>query len=228
TGLNSISTTANVGNPGLEPEKTWKASAQWKRPLGQRGSISLTGFYDQIEDTQDFISPAFAPGSTAVGNIGDGERWGGRIEATFPLDAVGVKNGLLKINAGAQDSSVTDPLTGAEREISLETEYDWSIDFRQDIPSLKFAWGGNFASALQMTPTGVVLPPGPHTQYRIDRIEITDPGEGDLDLFVETTRLLGGALIRLTAANLFDTEKEVERQFFTPNRIPPGAFTSRE
>ncbi len=228
TGLDSISTTANVGNPNLEPEKSWKAGAQWKRPIGQRGSISLTGFFDKIEDTQDFISPSFAPGRTAVGNIGDGERWGGRIEATFPLDAVGVANGLLKINAGAQESSVTDPLTGEEREISLETEYDWSIDFRQDIPSMKIAWGGNFSSALQMTPIGTVLPPGPHTQYRVDRIEATDPGEGDLDLFLETTRFLGGALVRLTAANLFDAEKEVERLFFTPSRIPPGDFTSTE
>ena len=40
TGLNSISSTANVGNTNLEPEQTWKLSAQWKRQIGQRGSIS--------------------------------------------------------------------------------------------------------------------------------------------------------------------------------------------
>ena len=66
TGLNSISTEANVGNPNLEPEQTWKASAQWKRPIGQRGSISLTGFYDDIEDTQDFI-PVIAPCAPPAG-----------------------------------------------------------------------------------------------------------------------------------------------------------------
>jgi hypothetical protein len=200
---------------------------QWKRPIGQRGSISLTGFYDDIEDTQDFISPPFALGRTAVGNIGDGQRWGGRIEATFPLDSVGVKNGLLKFNVGAQESRVTDPLTGEEREISNETEYDWSIDFRQDLPSVKVAWGGNFASALPIAPGAVIAAP-PNTLYRIDRIETADPGEGDLDLFVETTRFLGGALVRLTAANLFDAEKEVDRRFFTPSRIPPGVFSSTE
>ena len=38
TGLNSISSSANIGNPQLVPEQTWKASAQWKRALGPRGS----------------------------------------------------------------------------------------------------------------------------------------------------------------------------------------------
>jgi len=83
TGLNSISSQANVGNTQLLPEQTWKASLQWKRALGPRGSISLTGFYDDIQDTQDFIlvagactTPAGTPGQcTAVGNVGDGKRW---------------------------------------------------------------------------------------------------------------------------------------------------------
>src|SRR5262249_47538670 len=160
-----------------------------------RGSVSLTGFYDDIEDTLDFIavpvtaSPFF---DTAVGNIGDGKRWGAKIEATLPLDAVGIANGQLKLNATAQDSEATDPLTGQKREIGGETEYDWSIDFRQDIPAWKVAWGGNYSSI------------GPNTAWRVDRTELTDPGEGDLDLFLETTRFLGGALIRITAANLFD------------------------
>jgi outer membrane receptor protein involved in Fe transport len=228
TGLDTISSTANIGNPNLEPEQTWRVSGQWKRPIGKRGSISFTGFYDQIEDTQDFIAvqlttPACtlnpnAAGCvrTAVGNIGDGERWGGRFEATFPLDDIGIKNGLLKINAGATDSKVTDPLTGEERRISRQVEYDWLIDFRQDIPEWKVAWGGNYSSI------------GANHEFRSERIETIDPGEGDLDLFVETTRFLGGALIRVTAANLFDPEREVDREFFAPSRIPPGAFSGTE
>lgn len=232
TGLDSISNTANVGNPDLEPEQTWKASVQWKRPIGQRGSISITGFYDDIEDTQDFISvtvpcPTLAAPSAvcfrnAVGNIGDGERWGGRIETTLQLDTIGVKNGLLKLNVGAQESSVIDPFTLEEREISNETEYDWSIDFRQDIPSMKIAWGGNFASALPVA-AGSATVASPTTLYRVDRIEGVDQDEGDLDLFIETTRFLGGALIRLTAANLFDAERNVERQKFVVTELNPGA-----
>jgi outer membrane receptor protein involved in Fe transport len=103
TGLDSISNTANVGNPNLEPEQSWKANLQWKRPIGERGSISVTAFYDDIEDTQDFIaSQLTTPAAcvlvtptpaacirTAIGNVGDGKRWGGRVEASVPLDFSG-------------------------------------------------------------------------------------------------------------------------------------------
>lgn len=217
TGLNSISSSANIGNPQLVPEQTWKASVQWKRALGPRGSISLTAFYDDIEDTQDFITvpppsgfvcrtPSGTVGQcTAVGNIGDGTRWGGRIEATLPLEAVGVAGGIVKLNVGAQDSEVTDPRTGATRQISAEQEFDWAAEFRQDVPAMKFAWGGKVNSV------------GPTPSYRADRLETTEPGDPNVDLFVETTAFLGGLLVRVTAANLLDVEKETDRVYVTPN-----------
>ena len=81
---------------------------------------------------------------------------------------MGFKNGLLKLNAGAQESSVTDPLTGEERQISNETEHDWAVDFRQDIPSMKIAWGGKIASTLPVAAGAAIVAP-PATQYRVDR-----------------------------------------------------------
>ncbi len=212
TGLNSISSSANIGNPLLVPEQTWKASAQWKRALGPRGSISLTAFYDDIQDTQDFVrvagvctTPAGTPGEcTAVGNIGDGKRWGGRIEATFPLESVGVAGGIVKLNVGAQDSEVTDPLSLQTRQISSEQEFDWAAEFRQDIPAMKLAWGGKVNSV------------GPIPYYRADRLEATEPKDPNVDLFVETTALLGGLLVRVTGANLLDVQKETERDYATP------------
>lgn len=212
TGLNSISSSANVGNPQLRPEQTWKASLQWKRPLGPRGSLSITGFYDDIKDTQDFITvagvcttPTGGPGAcTAVGNIGDGTRWGGRIEATLPLDDMGVAGGILKLNVGAQDSEVTDPVSLQKRQISSEQEFDWSADFRQDVPSMKFAWGGKVNSV------------GPMPHYRADRLETVEPKDPNVDLFVETTAFLGGLLVRVTAANLLDVQKETDRNYYVP------------
>jgi outer membrane receptor protein involved in Fe transport len=220
TGLNSIASSANIGNPLLVPEQTWKASAQWKRPLGERGSLSISAFYDDIEDTQDFINaqdlaasgivvPTFCltpePGAgacTAIGNIGDGTRWGARIEATLPLDSVGVGGGLLKLNVGAQESEVTDPITGEAREISSEQEFDWLLDFRQDLPAMKMAWGAKINSI------------GPIPSYRADRFEVVEPKDPNVDLFVETTSLLGGMLVRVTAANLLDVAKETERNYY--------------
>jgi len=218
TGLNSISTQANLGNPQLVPEQTWKASAQWKRPLGERGSLSITGFYDDVEDTQDFIqvagvctTPALTAGAcTSVGNIGDGKRWGARIEATLPLDGVGVAGGLLKVNVGAQDSEVVDPVSLQTRQISAEQEFDWLVDFRQDIPSMKVAWGFRANTV------------GPLPQYRGDRLEIVEPRDPNLDVFVETTSLLGGLLVRLTAANVLDAEKDTDRLYYVPPTRTPA------
>ena len=212
TGLPNISSGgANVGNPNLKPEQTWKANLQWKRPLGPRGSIALTAFYDDIEDTQDFVSaagtctlPTNLPGPcTAVGNIGDGKRWGGRIEATLPLDTVGVGGGLLKLNVGAQDSEVVDPVSLRKRQISSEQEFDWLVDFRQDLPAMKFAWGTKVSSV------------GPLPNHRMDRLETIEPKDPNVDVFVETTAFLGGMLVRVTAANVLDVEKETDRRYYT-------------
>jgi hypothetical protein len=196
----------------LLPEQTWKASLQWKRALGPRGSISLTGFYDDIQDTQDFIlvagactTPAGTPGQcTAVGNVGDGKRWGARIEATLPLESIGVAGGILKLNVGAQDSEVTDPLSLQKRQISAEQEFDWAAEFRQDIPAMKVAWGGKVNTV------------GPNPSYRADRLETTEPKDPNVELFVETTSLLGGLLVRVTGANLLDVAKETDRDYITP------------
>ena len=137
--------------PDLEPAQTWETSLQWKRPIGQRGSVSVTGYYHQIDDVQDFI-PVWPPITgcpppptnnpscvfTAAGNIGEGERFGVNIEAAFALDSF-ISGAILKITGGARDSRVTDPITGQERRITNDLDYNWNIDFRQDLPELKVA-----------------------------------------------------------------------------------------
>src|SRR5690606_27333458 len=76
------------------------------------------------------------------------------------------------------------------------------LDFRQDLPEMKMAWGAKLNSV------------GPQPQYRADRIEIVEPNDPNLDIFVETTALLGGLLVRVTAANILDTAKETERGYY--------------
>jgi hypothetical protein len=217
--------TVTVGNPDLEPAQTWESSLQWKRPVGKRGSVSVTGYYHQIEDVQDFIPiwpiPACPPPSTdpacvftAAGNIGDGERWGFNLEATFPLDGF-IKGGILKITGGARDSRVTDPITGLERRITNDLDYNWNIDFRQDLPELKLAWGGDYTGS------------GESDVFRLNEHQVRSAGEGDLDLFIETTRFKGITL-RLNIDNIGDMPSQTERRFFAPNRFPGGAFSGSE
>ncbi len=91
-----------VGNPDLKPAQTWESNLQWKRPIGKRGSISLTGSYDRIDDVQDFV--VLQNGATlytGAGNIGDGERWGAQLDVQFSLDDYGIKGGMLKFQGPA-------------------------------------------------------------------------------------------------------------------------------
>lgn len=227
--ISLINNVLTVGNPDLEPEQAWKSSLQWKQQLGPRGSISVTGFYDQIDEAQDFVltrlttpycSTALANDPacvfTAAGNIGDGERYGLSIDATYPLDEFGIKGGILKFQSTLQDSKVTDPIDGLTRRIADEEEWTYYFEFRQDIPEWKMAWGWDYFSA------------GPSQAFRLDEIQSEDIGEGDLDIFVETTGLLGGLLVRLGVDNIGDMPEDEERRFFAPNRLPGGVFTGTE
>lgn len=227
--ISLINNVLTVGNPDLEPEQAWKSSLQWKQQLGPRGSISVTGFYDQIDEAQDFVltrlttpycstAPANDPACvfTAAGNIGDGERYGLSIDATYPLDDFGIKGGILKFQSTLQDSKVTDPIDGLTRRIADEEEWTYYFEFRQDIPEWKMAWGWDYFSA------------GPSQAFRLDEIQSEDIGEGDLDIFVETTGLLGGLLVRLGVDNIGDMPEDEERRFFAPNRLPGGVFTGTE
>lgn len=227
--ISLINNVLTVGNPDLEPERAWKSSLQWKRQLGERGSISLTGFYDQIDDAQDFVltrlntpfcnmAPANDPTCvfTAAGNIGDGERYGLSVDATYPLDDFGIKGGILKLQSTLQDSKVADPIDGLSRRIADEEPWTYYFEFRQDIPEWKMAWGWDYFSA------------GPSKTFRLDEIQKEDIGEGGLDIFVETTALLGGLLVRLSADNIGDMPEEEERRFFLPNRLPGGVFVGTE
>jgi hypothetical protein len=217
-----------VGNPDLEPQQTWETSLQWKRPIGERGSISLTGYYHQIDDVQDLI-PIWPPIAgcpppptnnsscvfTAAGNIGEGERWGLTIDAALPLDSVGIKGGILKITADGRDSEVIDPITGQVRRINNDLTYRWNIDFRQDLPGLKLAWGGDYTEV------------GYSEAFRLNEGQRRSAGSGDLDLFVETTRF-AGVTVRLGADNIGDQPDYLNRRFFSPNRLPGGVFSSAE
>jgi len=220
-----------IGNPDLKPQQAWEGNLQWKHAVGDRGSISLTGYYHQIDDTQDLIPirPAqlqTAPPCTtnpndnacvftAAGNIGDGERYGVRLETTTPLDFAGIKGGVLKIFAEARDSKVTDPITGVERRIANQGAYDWNVDFRQDIPDWKLAWGGDYSFS------------GNSEAFRLNEQQVRAFGSGDLDFFIETTAVKG-MTIRFSADNIGDMPRYLDRRFFTQNRFPGGLFSGSE
>ncbi len=197
--------TENIGNPDLEPERTWRARTEWEHRFGERTTVTLAGFYDAVEAVQDFVAIDVDDDGdfdfTGPGNLGDGVRWGGSIEGVAALDAIGIPNAQLKMEGALQRTRVDDPLTGETRSFTAEPDWRYTLDFRQDLPRRRVSWGWDYAAI------------GERQFFRLDEAQIFDKGEGDLDVFVETTRW-GGVTLRFGVDNVFDTVDTNERLFF--------------
>jgi hypothetical protein len=140
-----------------------------------------------------------------------------QLDATAPLDAIGLKGGELRVKGMAQESRVTDPVTGVERRFSDEADWSYSIDIRQPIPEMKLAWGALYERADDVS------------QFRLRELRNTGWDESNLDLYLETTAVTG-LLIRFTIADILLPQEIRERQFFTPDRatsVLPSSVETR-
>lgn len=203
----------NVGNPNLEPEKTWRVQAELERRFGAKGVVSAAVFHDRVEDVQDQIP--IARRFDGPGNLGDGVRFGGRVDANLPLDSLGLKSGEMRLRAALQDSRVDDPTSGGERPFSDEAEWSWSVDLRQPWEEKKLLFG-----ALLEHKDGT-------RQFRLAEERLTEFQDGRLDLFLETTHYRG-IVIRLTLSHAFQPTELRRRLFFTPDRSDPSNLSSIE
>ncbi len=199
-----------LGNPNLRPETTWIAEASHERRFGAIGVIKLTLFHHWIEDVQDLLplTPAFE----APGNIGDGRRWGAVFETTLPLDSLGVAGGRLEFKARWQDSTVTDPVTLAQRVLSAGTEsrrplpfqgenrYAYTLDFRQDLDAARVAWGWDVRTRAE------------RPLFKVNELDVYDE-DVEFNVFVETTRWFD-MKIRISAENLLNLSQLRDRMVF--------------
>ena len=209
-----------LGNPNLEPESTWVAELSEERRFGDLGVVRVNLFYNWISEVEDLLPLKVLSPSDELfevpGNIGSGERWGVRLEATLPLDRLGITGARLDIEARLQDSRVTDPVTGADRVLSgegnvnkplslnNENQYAFAVDFRQDFEVARFAWGWNFRKR------------GNRFEFKVNELVEYEDGV-EANVFVETTRWLG-LKIRLDGQNLADFDQLRDRLVFTGER----------
>ncbi len=203
-----------LGNPNIEPESTWKLELTQEKRLGTEGVIKLTAFYHWISDVLDLLP--LSSSFEAPGNIGDGRRWGVLWESTLPLGWMGLENAKLDTKIRWQDSSVTDPVTGEDRVLSVgrisggpivfdvENEYAVFIDYRQDFRDARVAWGFS------------VWERGEQLQFKVNEFEAYDEGT-EFRAFIETTRW-GNLKVRLDAENIVDFTDERERWIFADLR----------
>ncbi len=210
------------GNPDLKPETSWQAQfgADLHFPGGAALSVELTRFW--ISDASDVVlviapNPAQDPADPdddvfrfdAPGNIGDADALELDVSFSAPLDPL-IPGGRITVEAEWWNGEVTDPVTGRSRTLSGRPEAEVEIEFRQDINSLKLAWGVLYYREAEFQ------------DYRFNEIDTQEEGPW-IDLFIETTALPNNMKLRAWAANILDGDIRRQRHFFDTDRNGPLA-----
>lgn len=214
-----VNAAATQGNPGLVPEKAWKARVEWETRLAPRTALTLAAFVDRVDDVRDLVEIA---GSDAFGNIGRGRRFGLEARAATPLAFVGLPNAELRFNGVWQRTRVTDPITGETRSFSVPLERqgttsgsptlnlgnkNWAyvLTFRQNMPSLNLSWGAS------------VIDWSDRKDYRRIETYTYERPLPKLDLFIETTAIKP-VTARLFANNVLSPRETRTREFYRGSR----------
>lgn len=205
--------TVDLGNPDLEPERTWRAQLDLEHRFGAKGVVVVSLFNDEVDAVQDQIPIAGL--FDGPGNLGSGRRTGARLDATAPLDAIGLRGGELRVKGSVQKTTVDDPVTGETRRFSQEPDWSYSIDYRQALPDLKMAWGALYerADKIQI--------------FRLKELRTTQWDDPNLDFYIETTAI-PGMLVRFTVSDVLRPQEVRERRFFTPDRSRPTNLSTVE
>lgn len=196
---------STLGNPDYVPQRTWTLEGEWERRFGD-GSFSLVIGYDSVEDLDGWV-PIESNGSVfdAPGNIGDGSNFRVTTNITTPLDNLGLTNAVLDVFLEYYDTNVEDPLTMIDRPWSGFREWELRLDYRQTFPEAQFAWGWDYF----WLSDGEI--------FRAQEYRVQGFTNGDLDLYVETTRWLGLTL-RAGVDGVINNGDDRERVFYDGSR----------
>ena len=193
--------TIHAGNTNIVPQQDWVFEAVYERTLWTGSDATLTWRHFLISDAVDRVPVRNPADPSAVydapGNIGGGFGEAVLANATVALDPLGLTHAQIKGSATLQWSHVTDPTTGAKREISDEKPQEFSTEFRQDLPALRASFGVTYATACGVKP---VAKGCTTSDYRFNEIDIYR-ATGSFGLYGEYTTP-SGIWIRLEADNL--------------------------
>ncbi|AKQ42690.1 TonB-dependent receptor [Aurantiacibacter atlanticus] len=129
----------NAGNVELVPQQSWEAQLQVTKSLGRWGSTEFSIFAHAIEDYIEFIP--VEGGLETRGNIDSASLIGMRWNSTFTLDAIGFNGAKLELTLQAEETDLTDPLTGESRAFGGHQDREADVELRHDIPGSSLAWG---------------------------------------------------------------------------------------
>ncbi|MEE9328682.1 MAG: TonB-dependent receptor [Parvularculaceae bacterium] len=189
------------GNPELGPDQTTRLSSSIDLRSEARGALNVEVFHEWRDDVlEQTVLPS---GVQGLGNAGSARVWGVKSTASLPLSAV-IPGGLLELEAELRDSTFADPIITASRSVSSIDSADIFVQFRQDLPERKFAWGLSYRAPLE----------GPF--FFADEISLNRDGRS-WGGFIETNRF-SGLKANLEFTGIGEQNFSRERQFFAPDR----------
>ena len=191
--------TQDAGNNQLVPSQTWELVAEISKTLGEWGTTTL--FLEQrwIDDFTDIIP--LAGGGESRGNIDKARRTEIEWTTTLRLDPAGWRGAQLDIRLEYEEGEVRDPVTGQLRDFSGGRDREIELDFRHDIPSSDWAYGGSFEYNRE------------RPILRLSQVRLPRDLPNRLSAFVEHKDLFG-LTVNLEAANLLGARDEEFRTVF--------------
>ncbi|MBO6505961.1 MAG: TonB-dependent receptor plug domain-containing protein [Kordiimonadaceae bacterium] len=190
-----------AGNPELGPDQTTRASFTVDLRSEKRGALNVELFHEWRDDIIEQVElPSGAFGSA---NAGNGRIWGVTANTSIPLSPV-VPGGLLEVEADFRESTFRDPLSGTRRDISNVSSPTVLVEFRQDLPDKKLAWGVSYRAAQE------------RRFFFADEISFTREGE-NWRAFLQSTHIKGWRTT-LEVRDIGGQNFFRERAFFDPSR----------
>jgi hypothetical protein len=134
--------TPRAGYADIVPAKTWLCEGALEYRFWDRGAAVLSYTQSRISDVIDRMPIRTASATyDAAGNIGDASADSVTGMLNLPTDGWSLPQGLLKLSTTWRSSSVTDPTTQETRRLSGENPLAWRVEFSQDLPRQRTAWG---------------------------------------------------------------------------------------
>jgi len=140
-GLNTNGVTA--GNPDLNPEQDWVYEAAIEKRFWKDGSLTVTYRHFEIKDVID-RGPVSSPTGEVFDrpeNIGDGTKEELALTWSVPLQRFGLTGATFRGDLTKRWTSVEDPTTQEDREISGLKPLEWEATYTQDLPRWKITYG---------------------------------------------------------------------------------------
>ena len=142
---------AIAGNPDIRQEQSWRYDINLEyRFDDDNGVLNTNLFYHDLEDVIEKIDVSTdAAILSANGNIGDGERFGGSIDASLRLTTFNLPQVLLTSRVEIEDGDIRDPFLQINRRLQRQGRGSYSFGFRHDMTSRSINYGINVNWQLQ-------------------------------------------------------------------------------